>query len=1022
MANRQNTLLIKRSNVPYKVPPLSGLTLGELALNTADAKLYTLFTSGTTGATEVREIGWNRISRTGDTVTGNFVINGGLTANTLSATTYQNLPVSGLTAGNNININGSNGNFTISLTGSADGDLSGTYPNPTVDGLQGNPVSNITPSNGQVLQWNGSSWIPGAIPNGGSGGGGLTYFLNFQNTTDITPTTGLPTTPVPPSQLGISYSTGSGTTISNDLTQGSYSLVCGFVTISGTPNLTNIPAGLWDFNIWAAVTGATGQTNQTQFQIRVYKYTSGGTYTSLANSDDVYIYDPTNIAQYIGNVTIPQTTLLLSDRIYVELWAQKNVNQIRQVQFYFDSLHPSHVLTTIPSVAGTGVVKVVNGVFQSPASTIVNDDVSSTAAITVSKLSMSTSKILGRTTAGTGSVEEIGLTVSGSSGSASLSGGNLNVPTYTLSGLGGVPTTRNITVNGTTSDLSTDRTFTVTDDNLSMSNITTNDVSTAQHGFVPKATNNLNQYLRGDGTWSVINNLTGLTINGNLTVTGDTSLQAFTGTTGRINGNLTVTGNTIVSGTLSGGTMVITGTTFTGNLIVTGGTGINWISGSTSTDMLRITQVGTGRAFVVEDSANPDFTPFQINNQGKVGVGQSLIISSWYSSTTVNAFLEINSTLDSRDYGIYQAGPVVSLPSYGVFANAAQIGVFGGIASDGGGIGVYGQTGNAGGESQSGDYIGGKFESFTSGGNRYSLQLLDGTEGVGKFLYSVTSDGKANWTSQLSGTSLTINGDATITGSTYTKNLIVTGGTQSIFSGNSSTELVRITQTGSGNAFVVEDSNNPDLTPFVISADGKVGVGTTNLPSYLNVTAPSSASTSETIARFKVGDVSSAYLGIDNAVNTDNIFVPAIYGLQDSGTTQPSIYIGGYINSAQDSGTTPITIFRSAKSDLTTASTRPLFSFRNWTTDVMNIQANGNVGIGTSTPTEKLQISGNTIVSGTISGGTMVITTLPTSGFTTTQILMRNSTSGQVEITDSTSPSIYNYGMSYAMTTFNYLT
>lgn len=72
MANRQNTLLIKRSNIVGKIPPLSGLTLGELALNTADAKLYTLFTSGTTGATEVREIGWDRIHRTGDTVNGDF--------------------------------------------------------------------------------------------------------------------------------------------------------------------------------------------------------------------------------------------------------------------------------------------------------------------------------------------------------------------------------------------------------------------------------------------------------------------------------------------------------------------------------------------------------------------------------------------------------------------------------------------------------------------------------------------------------------------------------------------------------------------------------------------------------------------------------------------------------------------------------------------------------------------------------------------------------------------------------------
>jgi hypothetical protein len=81
MANRQNTLLIKRSNVIGKIPPISGLTLGEIALNTADAKVYTLFTSGTTGATEVRQIGWDRINRTGDTVTGDFTFNGDIINN-----------------------------------------------------------------------------------------------------------------------------------------------------------------------------------------------------------------------------------------------------------------------------------------------------------------------------------------------------------------------------------------------------------------------------------------------------------------------------------------------------------------------------------------------------------------------------------------------------------------------------------------------------------------------------------------------------------------------------------------------------------------------------------------------------------------------------------------------------------------------------------------------------------------------------------------------------------------------------
>ena len=71
------------------------------------------------------------------------------------------------------------------------------------------------------------------------------------------------------------------------------------------------------------------------------------------------------------------------------------------------------------------------------------------------------------------------------------------------------------------------------------------------------------------------------------------------------------------------GNVLITGTTFTSNLNVTGGTGINWISGSTSTDMLRVTQTGSGNAFVVEDDANPDVTPFVITSIGNVGIGTS---------------------------------------------------------------------------------------------------------------------------------------------------------------------------------------------------------------------------------------------------------------------------------------------------------------------------------------------------------------------------------------------------------------
>jgi len=48
---------------------------------------------------------------------------------------------------------------------------------------------------------------------------------------------------------------------------------------------------------------------------------------------------------------------------------------------------------------------------------------------------------------------------------------------------------------------------------------------------------------------------------------------------------------------------------------------------------------------------------------------------------------------------------------------------------------------------------------------------------------------------------------------------------------NATTPALRITQTGTGNALEVEDSANPDATPFVVTAAGDVGVGT-NAPAY----------------------------------------------------------------------------------------------------------------------------------------------------------------------------------------------
>lgn len=80
MANRKTTLKLKRSNVSGKIPTLGQLELGEVALNTADVKAYAEYTGGGTGATEVRQIGWDRLStESGGTVNGDVIINGDLT-------------------------------------------------------------------------------------------------------------------------------------------------------------------------------------------------------------------------------------------------------------------------------------------------------------------------------------------------------------------------------------------------------------------------------------------------------------------------------------------------------------------------------------------------------------------------------------------------------------------------------------------------------------------------------------------------------------------------------------------------------------------------------------------------------------------------------------------------------------------------------------------------------------------------------------------------------------------------------
>lgn len=96
------------------------------------------------------------------------------------------------------------------------------------------------------------------------------------------------------------------------------------------------------------------------------------------------------------------------------------------------------------------------------------------------------------------------------------------------------------------------------------------------------------------------------------------------------------------------------------------------------------------------------------------------------------------------------------------------------------------------------------------------------------FVYNGTSGGQPITFKTLTGTGITVpNGKRAILYCNGTNVLLAfdyISGPYTI-EANSATTALRVTQTGAGDSFVVEDSTNPDATPFVVTSSGNVGVG-----------------------------------------------------------------------------------------------------------------------------------------------------------------------------------------------------
>jgi len=243
--------------------------------------------------------------------------------------------------------------------------------------------------------------------------------------------------------------------------------------------------------------------------------------------------------------------------------------------------------------------------------------------------------------------------------------------------------------------------------------------------------------------------------------------------------------------------------TFIGNQVVSG----SFIIDTASSDaVLRITQTGTGNALTVEDSTNPDATPFVIDATGKVGIGTSspqyAIVAS--SSTATDTIMFFDGGTAANANLVAAADTSIKLPLLVLSdrTNAYSINTSYWIGLDRASTALYASRNDA----------------------LYVNNYLD------KGHYFITND-----TATGKKVRMVISGSGNVGIGTTTPSALlhVSSSTQEngaiieVSSSLTSSAALRITQTGNGNAIVVEDSANPDSTPFIVAPDGKVLIGTT---------------------------------------------------------------------------------------------------------------------------------------------------------------------------------------------------
>lgn len=312
---------------------------------------------------EIAALSGASASFTGGTVSGATNFTGGLTANTFSATTYQNLPldirVTGgtYTAGTAVFTNNTGGTFSVSgfSTGSTS---STTFTGGTVSGATnfinglsattfsattylGLPldirVTGGTYTNGNAIFTNntGGTFSVTGFPIGG--GGGQLFYLNISQ-----------------SKNGNRYLSTTGSTASEQSTGttigvGATGTIASFQ--SDQLNTTLIPGGIWSFYLHSYKQNTNASFN---IFVEVYKLSSGGTQTLLFTTDPTEVTtNSPNPSIQLSDAYFSGSPITVTDSILAVVRAINTSNQSHTITLFSEgNQHYSYVVSTLPTQQG----------------------------------------------------------------------------------------------------------------------------------------------------------------------------------------------------------------------------------------------------------------------------------------------------------------------------------------------------------------------------------------------------------------------------------------------------------------------------------------------------------------------------------------------------------------------------------------------------------------------------------------------------------------------------------------------